>query len=78
MNLYLMNLSRGQRVKNADLVPDSQEFRLGVSVNTPGWVVDFACFRPDIAGRFPSDAEQWIGLINGGCVGLLDQKTEKG
>ena len=39
-----MNLSRGQRAKIADLIPNGQTFMVGVTVNAPGLVIDFACF----------------------------------
>ena len=50
-----MNLTRGQRAKIADLVPNSQRFTLGVAINAPGMVIDFACFGLDAQGRLSDD-----------------------
>ncbi len=37
-------LACGQRAKLAELVPNGQRFRLGVTVNAPGLTIDIACF----------------------------------
>ena len=50
-----MNLQRGQRAKIADLVPNGQRFTLGVVVNAPGLILDFACFGLDGQGKLSDD-----------------------
>ncbi len=50
-----MNFIRGQRAKIADLVPNGQRFTLGVTINAPGLIIDFACFGLDAQGRLSDD-----------------------
>lgn len=48
-------LACGQRTKLAELVPNGQRFRLGVTVNAPGLTIDIACFGLDAQGRLSDD-----------------------
>jgi tellurite resistance protein TerA len=57
-----MNLSRGQRAKIADLVPNGQRFTLGVAVNAPGLVIDIACFGLDAQGKLAD--ERYMTFFN--------------
>jgi tellurite resistance protein TerA len=57
-----MNLSRGQRAKIADLIPEGQTFTVGVTANAPGLVIDFACFGLDSRGKL-SD-ERYMTFFN--------------
>ncbi len=57
-----MNLTRGQRAKIADLVPNGQRFTLGVAIEAPGMVIDFACFGLDGQGKL-SD-ERYMTFFN--------------
>ncbi len=50
-----MELKRGQRAKLADLVPDSRPFTLGVAIEAPAMVIDFACFGLDAVGKLVDD-----------------------
>ncbi|MCK7575107.1 MAG: hypothetical protein MZV65_03910 [Chromatiales bacterium] len=51
-----MHLSRGQRAKIADLAPNRQRFTLGVSIDAPGLILDFACFGLDAGVGSPMSA----------------------
>lgn len=57
-----MNLTRGQRAKIADLVPNGQRFTLGVAIDAPGMTIDFACFGLDGQGKL-SD-ERYMTFFN--------------
>jgi stress response protein SCP2 len=57
-----MNLSRGQRAKIADVIPNGQTFTVGVTANAPGLVIDFACFGLDGGGKL-SD-ERYMTFFN--------------
>ncbi|WP_202901162.1 vWA domain-containing protein [Methylocaldum szegediense] len=57
-----LNLLRGQRAKIADLIPNGQTFMVGVTVNAPGLVIDFACFGLDSQGKL-SD-ERYMTFFN--------------
>lgn len=57
-----MNLSRGQRAKIADLIPNGQRFTLGLSIDAPGLILDFACFGLDAGGRLAD--ERYMTFFN--------------
>lgn len=57
-----MQLSRGQRLKLLDLVPDGQRFTLGATLDVPGATVDIACFGLDGRGRLAD--ERYMTFFN--------------
>jgi tellurite resistance protein TerA len=57
-----MNLSRGQRAKIVDLVPNARTFTVGVAASAPGLTLDFACFGLDGQGKL-SD-ERYMTFFN--------------
>lgn len=57
-----MNLLRGQRAKITDLVPTGQRLTLGVAIDAPGLILDFACFGLDAQGQL-SD-ERYMTFFN--------------
>ncbi|MBK1717660.1 TerD family protein [Thiocystis violacea] len=57
-----MNFSRGQRAKITDLAPNGQRFSLGIAINAPGLIIDFACFGLDAGGKL-SD-ERYMTFFN--------------
>ncbi|WPL19670.1 General stress protein 16U [Thiorhodovibrio winogradskyi] len=50
-----MDMKLGQRAKITDLVPNGQRFTLGVTIEAPGMVIDFACFGLDAAGKLADE-----------------------
>ncbi|MGQ9659659.1 MAG: TerD family protein [Thermochromatium sp.] len=50
-----MNLTRGQRAKIADLISNGRRFTLGLAIDAPGLILDFACFGLDSAGRLADE-----------------------
>ncbi len=50
-----ITLTRGQRLKLTDLVPDHQAFQLGMAGQGPGLVIDFAGFGLDAQGTLSDD-----------------------
>jgi stress response protein SCP2 len=57
-----MDLSRGQRAKIVDLIPNARSFTVGVAASAPGLVIDFSCFGLDAAGKL-SD-ERYMTFFN--------------
>ncbi|MBB1125087.1 TerD family protein [Thiospirillum jenense] len=57
-----MQLSRGQRAKIADLIPNGQKLTLGISINAPHLVIDFACFGLDANGKLAD--ERYMTFFN--------------
>lgn len=57
-----MILSRGQRAKIADLVPNGQRFSLGLAIDAPGLTLDFACFGLDGQGKLAD--ERYMTFFN--------------
>ncbi len=57
-----MNLTRGQRTRITELVPNGQRFTLGIAVDAPGLMLDFACFGLDAQGRLAD--ERYMTFFN--------------
>jgi len=57
-----VNLSRGQRAKVIDLIPNTRSFTVGVAASAPGLVIDFSCFGLDAQGKL-SD-ERYMTFFN--------------
>lgn len=50
-----MNILRGQRLKLTDIIPNNNEFQLGIVCHSPGLVIDFSCFGLDAHGKLSDD-----------------------
>ena len=57
-----MKLSRGQRARLAELVPNGQRLSLGIGIEAPGLVTDVACFGLDGQGRLAD--ERYMTFFN--------------
>lgn len=43
----IKHILRGQRLKLAEIIPDSNEFEIVANINSPELIIDFACFSLD-------------------------------
>ena len=49
------NLSRGQRLKLTEIIPNNSEFQLGIACSGSGLAIDFSCFGLDVNGKLSND-----------------------
>lgn len=57
-----MQVTKGQRFKVGDAVPNGQHFVTGLSIASPGLTIDFSCFGVDAGGKL-SD-ERYMTFFN--------------
>lgn len=53
--MAIIKISRGQRLKLIDIIPNNNEFELDISVNSPGLVIDCSCFGLNANGKLADD-----------------------
>lgn len=58
----MVEISRGQRLKLTDIIPNGQTCGIGLAIQAPGLTLDYSCFGIDAAGKL-SD-ERYLTFYN--------------